>query len=578
MNKKNNAFFRPAGAGHLAPVARSLAIAVLAFILAVDAFAQAPDSRLRIIVDGATSVTLGAGGSMGLSFCPGNKIEVATDTCACPTGSTDPDGDDICTWVPLCANVAPPGYANVVPMQNADPNANCYVPCNATDSENQTCPDGVTVQSRTRSQGIVGGTCQWQSWSAWSPVTCPVLCTGSEVEEQTCPDGIVVQVRVRSQANVGGVCQWQPWSAWSPATCPNPCASPQTDRRFCPDGVTVQSRTRSQLDVGGVCQWQPWSAWSPAPCPTGCANPETESQTCPDGVTMQSRTRSQVPVGGVCQWQPWSDWSPSCPVNCASPETEEQTCPDGVTVQSRTRSQANVGGVCQWQAWSDWDPDCPSVWGAPMERQSVHLQTRPALGYSDWMDNVLAAHEPPRQYDSWILAPQCNRRNLPGTVTPATECRWNASRERAANGGTWGPWVLHFRLRLSEYAFTQFSVSTSGFALAPMLGEPVDYLYGVPYYARYVRTRQCSAADPSRYALQCLAQGGSLDSGPWLNVQSCEDPPVGSDRDSAERQYWLPLDGFTGCIKNDVSALDCFTSSDAYGNPVSTTCLRLDQY
>jgi len=127
-----------------------------------------------------------------------------------------------------------------------------------------------------------------------------------------CPDGLTRQSRTRSEALTAGICEWQPWSDWAPP-CPGlVCLQTENETQTCPDGVTVQTRTRSEQNVGGTCQWQAWSDWSPA-CPVTCTAVETEEQTCSDGATTQTRSRSQTNVGGTCQWEAWSDWTPTCP-------------------------------------------------------------------------------------------------------------------------------------------------------------------------------------------------------------------------------------------------------------------------
>ena len=81
--------------------------------------------------------------------CLGNKVSDVLGGCVCPTGMTDPDADNTCTWPDLCENVAPPGYlGTIIPMQNIDSGAVCYGSCPGNKVSDGVggcvCPTGMT--------------------------------------------------------------------------------------------------------------------------------------------------------------------------------------------------------------------------------------------------------------------------------------------------------------------------------------------------------------------------------------------------------------------------------------------------
>ena len=139
-------------------------------------------------------------------------------------------------------------------------------------SSNPDCPcysAGAPARAATEPDWPVigcGGT------STVGPVTLPVTCPSVEHDERLCPD-LTIQARSRSQVLVGGACQWDSWSAWSPATCPIPCQFlVQNDERACDHGSVTQTRARIHSAIGNACGWGPWSAWTGCPSPPPCNN------------------------------------------------------------------------------------------------------------------------------------------------------------------------------------------------------------------------------------------------------------------------------------------------------------------
>ena len=375
--------------------------------------------------------------------CPSVPVcaHLAPQGYSCPTQTCEQDS--------LCANVAPPGHPAdlVIPMQSTDSDAPCHEcppddpgcgdpVCDAVEASDQQCRHSEVIRSCIRSQIVVDGACAWGEPEC-EPAVCPVQCPLSQdTEERDCPDGTSVQTRSRSLTGESGSCVWGPWSDWVPADCPAPCSGYETEPQLCPDGETVQTRVRSQFETGGSCVWGPWSDWVPL-CPVRCAAPQSETRSCEsDPSVTQTRTRSTSLVNGACAWGSWSPWSPACPVTCAPDQTEQNTCSDGSTVQTRTRSQVLAGGVCQWQDWSPWSPadcpvsPCPSL---PPPDPSAHCQ--PAC--VSWM-----THPPGPGLSPHSRTRTCYGSLPAGALDEYRKIRYSANRRAEFQCSSSGDWLL----------------------------------------------------------------------------------------------------------------------------------------